>query len=146
MTPEELERIVHARLRALPSPRAPRSLRPAVMAAVRARAARPWYARPWHSWPSGWQAVSAVVLVLAVVAVVLLLPDVVAGSGFVATAGDRAMGAIRVAGALGQAAYLVTRAVVESVGDALTVLFLVMLAAVTTVAAAIRRVALGGAY
>jgi hypothetical protein len=75
MDPADLERLVARELRALPPPRAPRTLLPRVMAAV-ALAQRPWYARAWLTWPAAWQAVSIVVLLAAVATGAMLLPNV----------------------------------------------------------------------
>jgi hypothetical protein len=55
MTPDDLERVVGASLRALPAPRAPRTLLPGVLAAAAART-RPWYSRAWRTWPEPLQA------------------------------------------------------------------------------------------
>jgi hypothetical protein len=57
----DLERIVDRELKRLPTPRAPRTLLPRVMAAVTAPRALPWYSRPWLSWPRALQGASAVV-------------------------------------------------------------------------------------
>ena len=65
----DLEREVHQALRRLPLPRAPRSLTPRVMAAVRARRDAPWYARPMATWPLG---LRALVTGLAVVPLTVL--------------------------------------------------------------------------
>jgi hypothetical protein len=53
MTPadDDLEGRIDRALRRLPPPRAPQTLLPRVMTAVRARSDRPWYARPWFAWP-----------------------------------------------------------------------------------------------
>ena len=59
MTPDELEQRTDRRLRALPLPRAPHTLVPRVMEAVRILAGRPWYARTWFTWPLGGQMLSA---------------------------------------------------------------------------------------
>jgi len=75
MDPADLERLVDRELRALPAPRAPRTLLPQVMAAV-ALARRPWYSRAWLTWPAAWQAVSVVVLLAAVACGATLLPSV----------------------------------------------------------------------
>ena len=75
MDPADLERLVDRELRALPAPRAPRTLLPRVMAAV-ASARRPWYSRAWLTWPAAWQAVSVVVLLAAVAGGAMLLPNV----------------------------------------------------------------------
>lgn len=66
MTPDELERLVDRALAELPSPRAPRSLRPRVLAAIEPV---PIVGRPWFTWP--WAAqVGSVVAALAVAVVV----------------------------------------------------------------------------
>lgn len=48
MTPDDLEREMHRALAALPAPRAPRSLRPRVLAAIEPV---PIVGRPWFTWP-----------------------------------------------------------------------------------------------
>lgn len=60
----DLEALVGRELRQLPSPRAPHTLLPRVMAAVRAWTERPWYERAWFTWPLGWQVASAAALML----------------------------------------------------------------------------------
>ncbi len=74
MNPEDLERLTHRELQRLPSPRAPHTLLPRVMAAVEASRARPWYARAWFTWPVGWQVASVVMLGLLIAGAVLLGP------------------------------------------------------------------------
>jgi hypothetical protein len=51
--------VLHRALARLPSPPAPGTLLPRVMAAV----SRPWYARAWLTWPRAWQAASIVLIV-----------------------------------------------------------------------------------
>ncbi len=51
MNPEELEKIVHAALRALPDRRAPATLEARVLAAIERRAALPWWHQSWSYWP-----------------------------------------------------------------------------------------------
>jgi hypothetical protein len=80
MTPEDLERLAHHELRRLPSPRAPHTLLPRIMAAVEASRARPWYARAWFTWPVGWQVASIATLVLLISGAVLLGPRVQAAA------------------------------------------------------------------
>ena len=58
----DLERIVDRELKRQPTPRAPRSLAPRVMAAVAASQSVAWYARPWLMWPVWMQAVSVIAL------------------------------------------------------------------------------------
>jgi hypothetical protein len=68
MTPSDLERETHHALRRLPSPRAPRSLTPRVMAAVRARREAPWFARPMTTWPFALQAMTIALAVVPLAA------------------------------------------------------------------------------
>lgn len=147
MTPEELEQLVHRRLRSLPPPRAPRSLAPAVMARIRTAAPRPWYARPWHAWPGGWQVASAAALVLAAAAAVMLLPMYVPASVTAIVAmGDPIVEAVRALGTLTRAGHTVLRGMAESFGGVVALPFVLMLGLTATAGAALRRVALGGAY
>lgn len=50
-SPEELEKLIHENLRALPNRRAPRSLESRVLAAIEARAALPWWRKSFAQWP-----------------------------------------------------------------------------------------------
>ena len=70
----ELERFVGRRLRALPVPRAPRTLLPRILAAARAWSDRPWYAREWFTWPIGWQIGSLALLAASLSAAVVVIP------------------------------------------------------------------------
>ena len=65
--PVDLETRVGAHLRRLPSPRAPQTLLPRVLAAVQAWSMRPWYSREWFTWPLGWQ-VGSIALLMAMLA------------------------------------------------------------------------------
>ena len=76
MDPAELERLVDRELKALSTPRAPRTLLPRVMAAVDAAARLPWYRRAWFMWPLGWQVASVSFAIAAMTGIVMLLPDV----------------------------------------------------------------------
>lgn len=53
-----LEELIGRKLRALPERKAPASLQANVFAAIRARAARPWYQRSWFQWPRHFQMLS----------------------------------------------------------------------------------------
>lgn len=68
MTPDndELAAFVDRELRRLPTPRAPETLLPRVLAAADAWARRPWYTRAWFAWPAAWRAASVAALALAV--------------------------------------------------------------------------------
>lgn len=56
----DLEHRLHEVLRQMETPRAPDTLLPRVMAAVRVSAHVPWYRREWRRWPLGWQLASGV--------------------------------------------------------------------------------------
>ena len=71
---DDLERRVDRELRRLPSPLAPDTLLPRVLAAVDAWARRPWYARAWFTWPLGWQIASIAAVALIVYGVWMLPP------------------------------------------------------------------------
>jgi hypothetical protein len=71
---DDLERVAHRELRRLPTPRAPHTLLPRIMAAVEAAPARPWYTRAWRMWPTGWQVASVAALLLLVSGAVVLAP------------------------------------------------------------------------
>lgn len=62
MDERELERLVDRELKGLPTPHAPRTLLPRVMAAVAETPAQPWYSQPWVTWPVAAQAGSVVAL------------------------------------------------------------------------------------
>lgn len=75
MNPEQdLEKLLDRELRSLPTPRAPETLMPRVMAAIAARAALPWYQRTWFEWPRGWQVASAALTVAFLVALMTFAP------------------------------------------------------------------------
>ena len=67
MQPVDLETIVARELRQLPSPRAPHTLLPRVLAAVQEWSRRPWYARAWFTWPAAAQIASVAALFLIIV-------------------------------------------------------------------------------
>lgn len=71
MSPFELDRHVHRDLRRLPSPQAPDTLLPRVLAARAKLDARPWYARAWVSWPLAWRVASSASAALMLAAVSL---------------------------------------------------------------------------
>lgn len=62
---DDLEQRMRDELARLPSPVAPATLLPRVLAAVDAWLNRPWYARAWFTWPLGWQLLSAIFVALA---------------------------------------------------------------------------------
>jgi hypothetical protein len=74
MTFEDLERSLQHELRRLPSPMAPDTLLPRVLAAVDAWARKPWYSRAWFTWPLGWQIASSGALAILGVGLWMLPP------------------------------------------------------------------------
>ncbi len=83
-SPADLEQIIHQTLRSLPAHRAPHSLEARVLAAVAARAARPWWRQSFAQWPLA--ARVAFVLSSAGLAKLVLLATVWVMAGF-----DRAL-------------------------------------------------------
>ena len=66
MNPDRsLESSIDHALKSLPPLAAPDSLLPRVLAALEARAARPWYRRAWQTWPRGGQVLSLAALTAA---------------------------------------------------------------------------------
>ena len=111
MNPLELDAILTRELRQLPSPRAPNTLLPRVMAAVQAWTLRPWYERAWFTWPLGWQMASAAALILLIAGGGMLLPDAQAAA--VAAASTVAAPSLgEVAAAAGRAALAANAAAV----------------------------------
>jgi hypothetical protein len=103
----ELERFLDRALKQLPTPRAPHTLLPRVMAAVRAHLERPWYTRAWVTWPTGWQTVSVAALLGLIVGGILLMPIArgmvdasvpAAASGYAADVAGATRGLLRAAG------------------------------------------------
>jgi len=81
MYPDDLDRLVDRELRELPTPRAPRTLLPRVLAGVEHLTRRPWYARAWLMWPLGWQIVSLVALATIVAGGAVLMPSARVAAG-----------------------------------------------------------------
>jgi hypothetical protein len=151
MEPTDLERLVDTALKALPSPNAPPTLLSRVMTAVEARAAAgPWYTRPWTLWPRAWQVASAGALFVLTfgLARFWMLTE-----GVRETAIGRVMPSVpapiadgfQSAAAVFEAARIGWRVIAEPVLIPLTVFLCVMTAACMVFAAALNRVALGGA-
>jgi hypothetical protein len=146
---DDLERRVGDALRALPEPRAPRTLLPRVMTAVAMRANQPWYRREWIAWPWGWQMASALLLTATLLGVVVLTPHVTDVAAEVLTgvaheAGARATGDAAFARAVAQAAQILAGVSARVVERALP-LVLLMYTACVMLGVALRRVALGEA-
>jgi len=95
MHPDDLDRLVDRELRQLPTPRAPQTLLPRVLAAVEHLTRRPWYARAWFTWPLGWQVMSLIALATIVVGGAALVPAArVAASDATSTLVSRVIGEV----------------------------------------------------
>ncbi len=70
---QDLERLVDRELKRLPAPRAPETLRPRVMLAVKARRAEA-PAPDWMTWPLSWQVASLAAVVLIAIGLWRVLP------------------------------------------------------------------------
>jgi len=150
MDPADLERLIGDALKALPTPAAPPTLFSRVMAAVEARPAAPWYARPWMAWPRIWQAASASVLLVVVVGLarVWSLTEVVRHTlvrQLMPSPPDWMVQAVDAGTAVVEAARIGWRVIAEPMLIPVTVFLCVMTAACVLFAAALNRVALGGA-
>jgi hypothetical protein len=149
MNPTDLERDVDRRLRQLPSPRAPRTLRPRVMAAVRV-ARQSARATGWFEWSPMWQSASIAALVLLVGGFVTMWPivqalfeayvSVPAAAALVRT-GDRFRGVADVA----TAAFVIWRVIVHPIVVYALIFVGAMCVACAAFGSALSRVALGGA-
>jgi hypothetical protein len=157
--PNDLD-VVSRALRELPTPRAPRTLLPRVMAAAAARSAaqRPHGtiepqrppATTWFMWPRAWQAASIAALALLVVGAVWVWPsarDVTGTSlpGAIGAAWTNVVVAIRSAGAAATVVSMVWNSFVGPIVPYVLVWIVVMSAACAGFGAALGRVALGGA-
>jgi hypothetical protein len=143
----ELEQLLDRRLTDVPAPRAPETLVPRVMRAVRTAPAPA--ATGWLSWPLVWQLASGAALAVLVLGVVQLWPviDATLAAAWArpeAVVGSR-LGAIADAVApFLTAARVIWRVVVEPVGVFLILFIAAMGAASALFGSALRHVAIGG--
>ena len=150
MDPDDLERLTDRALRSLPSPRAPRSLLPRVLAAVAAEASRPWYARAWLSWPLHWQLASGAATVSVIVAAMFVGPGMAAAMLEFATSASLPVssslaGAAQSLDAMWDASRIVWRVVGPGLRYVALFLLVMSAACVAFGTALDRVVALGGA-
>jgi hypothetical protein len=146
MEPDDLERLVHRALTDLPAPRAPRSLRPRVLAA----AVPPVAGRPWFTWPWPLQAAAVLVVVGLAGAVAWVRPAVLASLGGVVptsiqTGAGYLGGAAETSAALLRVMELTWSAVVAPIARIVLLLTVLLCTACALCVAALSRVALGGA-
>lgn len=149
MDPHELERHIDRRLARFTTPRAPESLLPRVMAAVRAREAAVPMSRDWRTWPLALQAASMAAGVLLIVGIVRAWPIallVVEGlaPGFVHDASARAQDVALDLESFSAAASAIWRSMLRPTAIALLVVVVPMFAACAVFGTALQRVALGG--
>jgi hypothetical protein len=146
MDADDLERHVQRDFAQLPTPRAPRTLRPRVLAAV----APDVVGRPWFTWPWPLQVAALLTVVACAAALAWEWPAVMAalsstvperlhtGAGYVASAAETGSSVVRLL-------HLTWTGVVAPMAK-LTLLLTVMLCTACAVClAAFSRVALGGA-
>ena len=150
--PTDLAKQIDRALRALPAPRAPRTLVPRVMAAVELSLA-PWYTRAWVTWPAVWQVASAAALVMLVAGFAGVVQLGPAAGTVVDVIGSRATVALPTSvvaflsgvGSFIDAARIVWRVVVEPILGYVVLFVVVMSVACVAFGTALNRVALGGA-
>lgn len=148
--PADLERDIGRALDALPPPRAPRSLLVRVMADVQAQASAAPASRPGFRWSPGAQVALVSVFLAVVTAGYWLWPF----AGYAAAllpepvheASRRADAVAAMVDALLQVGSLVWQAVVGPIVKGLFTLTLMLCAACALFAAALGRIALGGAH
>lgn len=85
MDRSNLERRIAWELAHLPTPVAPATLLPRVMAAVQAWATRPWYERAWTTWPIGWRVASLALFSIGAVIASMVVPALSAAVQHMAT-------------------------------------------------------------
>ena len=150
MDPRDLEWLIDHELQALPSPRAPQTLLPRVMRAVRAATpAVPARATGWSTWPVAWRtgALAAAVIVLGIVTfwpLLLNLADAALAHTNSAT-GARLSAALHGFGDIVAAVRVVWRVLLQPFAIFALAIIAVMSAACAVFGTALGRVALGGA-
>jgi len=149
MTHDELRDPIGQALRDLTAPKAPPTLLPRVLEAIRAREAEPWYRRPWVRWPRAVQVGSLVAVVATVALFGVVLPAIQAtafgeASGTLGTVLTLTTGLGRALGALANAAGSVWNAVVGPVVALAFVVGLCLSVTCAGVGVALRKIALGG--
>lgn len=148
----ELEALVDRSLKALPAPKAPRTLLPRVMAAVAAsEQARVRKAhRPWFTWPLAWQAALIAAVVVLAAAGFALASYTSSGHGLPAPAAAApllswASSVVEVADAAVSVVSIVWQTYLRPIVGYLLAWVVLMSAACATFGLALGRVALGGA-
>ncbi len=146
---DDLQRLIDGELKKLPTPRAPATLMPRVLAAVGPTLKPgPWYARPWLEWPRALQVVSAGALVALGVGLAMLAAFIQAAPRPGSPVGAVAARIRSVAEIAAQAAALVrvfSDVVVQPAAWALLILGVSLSLACAALWSALERGAMGGA-
>jgi len=150
MSADDLQQLIDRELKRLPTPPAPGTLLPRVLAATVHRKPAPWYARPWMTWPRGWQIACVVVFAAIGAGLWMFGPTVqqVAGTIPSRLAGGAPGRIAAVAAIVEQGATLVRvfwQVLLEPVAFYLLILAVSLSLACAAVWTALERVALGGA-
>ena len=146
MEPDDLERLVDRALKELPSPRAPRTLRVRVLAAIEPRAS----GHPWFTWPWPVQVAAALLAVAAAGVLAWQWPTLVAVivnwlPRSLQASASYFGGAAETSAAVGRAFDLTWSAVIAPLVKGVFLVTLMLCTACAVCLAALSRVALGGA-
>jgi hypothetical protein len=147
MSPIDLEHLVDAELKRLPTPRAPRTLLPRVLAAVEAQQHHAQPARGWAMWPRGWQLAGGVAAAAAFVGIWRLtalaqpyIRDLLSIGGF-----DRAASVTRSADEAAAVVRVLWEVLLQPVATYVSVLAISLVLACALLWTAVERLAPGGA-
>lgn len=146
MQPADLDRLVDAELRRLPTPCAPRTLLPRVLSAAQNWTLRPWYTRAWFTWPLAWQAVAICGLALSAWGGLTLMSLVHAAmsggssAAVVASAANDVAGFVRGAAVMVEAGQDLCRTLLAPVARVVFAFVVVMYAACAVFGAALNHV------
>jgi hypothetical protein len=147
MSPIDLEHLVDTELKRLPTPRAPRTLLPRVLAAAAAQEQHAKPARGWAMWPRGWQFAGGVVATVLFVGIWRLvsfahpyIADVLSFGGF-----DRAASFARNADEAAAVVRVLWEVLLQPVATYVSVLAISLVLACALLWTAVERLAPGGA-
>ncbi len=149
MNASELERLVDRELRALPTPSAPATLLPRVLAVTSGRERAAWHVQGWAAWPRRWPAAAILALVALAAGIGLVVAGLTGAPGAVPLEARAMLGRIAAAASFVHQASALMRLVwqllFEPVAAYLLVLSLSFSLACAGLWTALNRVAPGGA-
>lgn len=147
MNPVDLQDLVDRELKRLPTPSAPQTLLPRVLAETVQRPPLPWYRGAWTTWPRVWQAASVLALAAIVVGAWLLVPQGASAPswGSVAAVPDRVVMFGRTASEIATVVRVFWRVLIAPVAVYLFAMVLSLSLACALIWMALERLALGGA-